>query len=189
MIPSETSQAELQLLHKSTYHTLNLHEELLRVPLIIKYPPTSPRRGVVTKRVSLVDLFPTVLSFLGYPVPPGIDGEALEHSKHPVIAEAYTSSFSQAMGFDKRFYRDLKAIYQGNEKYIWASNALNELYNLEKDPGEEENLITRFPHKAEAMQKTLEQWVTFFKPRETEGEAVKINKSTEERLRALGYIR
>lgn len=66
---------------------------------------------------------------------------------------------------------------------------MNELYNLEKDPGEEENLIAKFPQKAEAMQITLDQWLHSFTPRDTKGGAVKINKSTEDQLRALGYVR
>jgi len=73
--------------HNSMEHGLTLYEEVLRVPLIIKYPSAYLQRAVVEKRVSLVDLMPTILSFLGSPIPSGIDGEALGNSSHPVIAE------------------------------------------------------------------------------------------------------
>ena len=174
--------------HEQMYHGVTLYEEVLHVPLMIKYPSTSPRKGVVEKRVSLVDLLPTVLSFLNYPIPPEIDGEILENSDHPIIAENYSSLWNY-MVWGKRFHRDLRAIYQGKEKYIWSSNSLNELYDLKRDSREEENIVGKFPHKAEIMQRTLDQWLASFEPPKTEGEKVKINKSTEEALRALGYVK
>ena len=172
--------------HNKMYHSITLYEEVLRVPLIVKYPYSS-RRGVVEKKVSLVDIFPTVLTLLGYPLPAGIDGEPIDDSDHPIIAEVYTD-LNVAMSTSRRYLRDLKAVYQGKDKYIWASNGLNELYDLEKDPGEEGNLIEKFPERAEVMQKTLSQCLVTVEP-PVKNEAIKINKSTEEKLRALGYVR
>jgi len=170
--------------HNLVSHGRTLYEELLRVPLIMKYPSPDARRGMVEKPVSLVDLFPTILSFLGYPIPSGIDGETLEISKHPLIAEWYYKWWDP-----EKYRRNLRAFYQGKYKYIWASNGVHELYDLENDPGEEKNLIEKFPHEAQGMQRTLNQWLASFKPPSTEGATVKINKSTEEKLRALGYVR
>ena len=174
--------------HDQMYHGMTLYEEVLRVPLIIKYPVTSYRQGVVARKVSLVDLFPTVLSFLDYPIPSGIDGEVLDNSEHPIIAENYPYSVN-VMLYGKRFMRNLKAIYEGKEKFIWASNAFNELYDLEKDPGEQENLIAKSPPKAQVMQKMLQKYAVSITPSKVKRETVKIDKSTEEKLRALGYVR
>ena len=171
--------------HNQMEHGLTLYEEVLRVPLIIKYPSAYLQREVIEKRVSLVDLMPTILSFLRYPIPPGIDGEALGNSDHPVMAELM-------MGIAKSGYkgsRDLRAVYQGREKYIWASNGSNEFYNLEIDPHEEENIIEKFPYRAEAMDRNLKQWLASFEYLKTEQEGVKISKQTEEKLRALGYLK
>ena len=171
--------------HNQMEHGLTLYEEVLRVPLIIKYPSAYLQREVIEKRVSLVDLMPTILSFLRYPIPPGIDGEALGNSDHPVMAELM-------MGIAKSGYkgsRDLRAVYQGREKYIWASNGSNEFYNLEIDPYEEENIIEKFPYRAEAMDRNLKQWLASFEYLKTEQEGVKISKQTEEKLRALGYLK
>jgi len=170
--------------HSLVSHGRTLYEEMLRVPLIIKYPSASPGRGVIEKRVSLVDLFSTILFSLGYPIPSGIDGGILVKSDHPIIAEWYYKWWDP-----EKYQRDLKSVYQGKYKYIWASSGLNELYDLEKDPGEENNLIQKFPHGAQEMQGTLNQWLTSFKPPGAEGKAVKINKSMEEKLRALGYVK
>jgi hypothetical protein len=93
------------------------------------------------------------------------------------------------MLYGKRFMRNLKAIYEGKEKFIWASNAFNELYDLEKDPGEQENLIAKSPPKAQVMQKMLQKYAVSITPSKVKRETVKIDKSTEEKLRALGYVR
>jgi arylsulfatase A-like enzyme len=174
--------------HNHTGHILTLYEELLRVPLIIKYPATYPYRGAVEKRVSLVDLMPTVLSFLNYSMPSKTDGEPLEDSDHVIIAESDVGWW-MAQGTITKYLRYLKAVYQGNYKYIWSSNGLNELYDLEKDPGEKENLIKKSPHQAQEMQKTLNQWLASYKSPSTKGEEIKIDQSTEEKLRALGYVK
>jgi arylsulfatase A-like enzyme len=171
--------------HNQMEHGRTLYEEVLRVPLIIKYPSAYHQRGVVEKRVSLVDLMPTILSFLGYPIPSGIDGEVVSNSDHPVIAELM-------MGIAKKRdkgVRDLRTIYQGKEKYIWASDGSNELYDLEEDPREEENLVKKFPHRVEAMGRVLRDWLASVRPATTERERVRINKPTEEKLRALGYLK
>jgi hypothetical protein len=50
-------------------------------------------------------------------------------------------------------------------------------------------LIAKSPHQAEAMQKTLEKWLTTFTPMSTEGVNIKLGKKTLESLRVLGYIK
>jgi len=170
--------------HSLVSHGRTLYEEMLHVPLIIKNPSASPGRGVIEKRVSLVDLFPTILSCPDYPVPAGIDGETLAGSDHPIIAEWYYKWWDP-----EKYKRNLRAVYRQKEKYIRASNGMNELYDLENDPGEKENLIQKSPQQARAIQVILDTWLNSFEPPGTKGAAVKINKSTEEKLRALGYVR
>jgi len=171
--------------HNQMDHGLTLYEEVLRVPLIIKYPAFYPRRGVIEKRVSLVDLMPTVLSFLNVPVPEGIDGAAIGHSDHPLIGELI-------LGIAQKYHKgsgDLRTVYQENYKFIWSSSGSHELYNLGEDPGEENNLLETFPHKVQAMEKMLNQWLTTNNLLDLKKETVTIDKSTEEKLRALGYVR
>jgi arylsulfatase A-like enzyme len=170
--------------HSLVSHGRTLYEEMLHVPLIIKNPSASPGRGVIEKRVSLVDLFPTILSCPDYPVPAGIDGETLAGSDHPIIAEWYYKWWDP-----EKYKRNLRAVYRQKEKYIRASHGLNELYDLGKDPGEKENLIQKSPQQARAIQGILDTWLNSFEPPSTKGAAMKINKSTEEKLRALGYVR
>jgi len=104
------------------------------------------------------------------------------------MAEHYPYSVN-VKKYGKRFLRNLKAIYEGKYKYIWASNGLHKLYDLEKDPGEEEHLIEKLPHKAHEMQRSLERRLGPLEQGDISGETVKIDESTQEKLRALGYIK
>jgi arylsulfatase A-like enzyme len=173
--------------HGLVLHMPALYEELIRIPLIIKYPFTSARHDVVEQQVSLVDLLPTLLSYLDYPIPSGIDGSILGASKRPLISESNTSL--AYVDFGEKFRRSLKAIYQGREKYIWASDSKHALYDLSNDPGEERNLFQSLPSKAESMANALNLWLASFKPPGTAGGKVIISRSQAEALRSLGYAR
>lgn len=61
--------------HGGFEHGHTLHEELLRVPLIIKSPGVEGRR--VEEPVSLLDLAPTVLALLGLDTPAAVTGRSL----------------------------------------------------------------------------------------------------------------
>ena len=53
--------------HGGWEHGTNLHDELIRVPLVIQ-APNSPA-GVIDAQVQLIDLFPTLLEMAGAPLP------------------------------------------------------------------------------------------------------------------------
>ena len=169
--------------HNLLDHGRTLYDELVRVPLIIKYPSAYKKSGAIEKRVSLVDLFPAILSMLNQPIPADIDGQTLSESQRFIVTEWNMRWFDC-----DPYRRDLKAIYQGKEKYIWASNAQHELYDLEQDPGETINLFKKFPQRAQRMEQTLKQWLGSFKPMAASESKVKLNESDVDRLRALGYV-
>ncbi len=61
--------------HGQLYHSNNLHDELIRVPLVVSGPDIEPRR--VTEVVSLIDFVPTMLDLLGEPSDPTLRGTSL----------------------------------------------------------------------------------------------------------------
>ncbi len=56
-------------------HGLHVYEELIRVPLAIRYKSVTPRRA--DSLVSLIDIGPTILETAGLPLPGGLDGHSL----------------------------------------------------------------------------------------------------------------
>ncbi|WP_417419432.1 sulfatase, partial [Hoeflea sp.] len=106
------------------------HEPSIRVPMIVTdFRAPAPR--VETAPVSLIDLFPTFLSWAGLPPAPHARGTILGE------AEEYRAIFGiTARGMMLRRGRwKLSRYYVGSEA----------LFDLEADPGEQENLIDHRP--------------------------------------------
>jgi hypothetical protein len=61
-------------------HGSTLFEELVRVPLVVKYPGGRYAGSRVDRQVQLVDVFPTILKSQGLPVPEGIVGRPLDQA-------------------------------------------------------------------------------------------------------------
>lgn len=75
--------------HGRAYHQFSLYDELLHVPLLIKPPGGSGNGRAIDDLVSLVDIYPTVLSSAGLSVPETVEGFDVfaDHSREIVYAE------------------------------------------------------------------------------------------------------
>lgn len=63
--------------HEYVGHGRQLYEGIVRVPLIIRYPPAVPAGKVVPQNVSLLDVMPTILDFVGVDFPLPLRGKTL----------------------------------------------------------------------------------------------------------------
>ena len=65
-----------------------------------------------------------------------------------------------------------------------------ELYDLEKDPKEQDNLAKKIPIVMAMMEEKLKDWRNTHKPKHlsSEDKRVSTSKLMEEQLKALGYI-
>lgn len=63
--------------HGGRMHGKTLFREVVRVPLIIRYPKRVPIALPVTQAVSLVDVAPTLLELADIPAPYPMDGTSL----------------------------------------------------------------------------------------------------------------
>ena len=166
-------------------HHGELYEGVAKVPLIIKFP-YSKKTGRVKKNINLTDVFSTILSICDIPIPNNISGEAYGGN---------SSSVSELYSY---YIGEHKAIYVGKYKYMeysYIQGQVNkeikrpELYDLEKDPYEKENLAEKFPELVSAMRAELQNWKNTRKQNKT----VPVDKSPlseeiKEDLRALGYV-
>jgi arylsulfatase A-like enzyme len=173
------------------------YETLARVPLMIRYPREISQVNSLSEMVSLIDIFPTVLDFLGLPTPEGVEGRSL---KPALTVREEETSFSPA--FIESNYQ--KSLRTGDWKIIW--NATNdpdwkkvsnnktdsfELYHLSQDPEETQNLIGR----GLAIEAELKQALGFWMGRLESGAASQrvvatkeLDPETLEKLKSLGYI-
>ncbi|MEJ2084592.1 MAG: sulfatase [Acidobacteriota bacterium] len=174
--------------HGTWEHGKNLFAETLNVPLIIRFPEMG-RGDRVTTVVQHIDIMPTILDWLGLPIPPGVEGRSLI----PVVESADASSKPDtrlAFSYLELDGLPTQSVVDGEwkfierirgDKVIWSG-----LFNREIDPGDRENLIDDYPIRARYLSMLLEARIQEGSLLTT-SEAV-IDAETESALRALGYL-
>ncbi len=174
-------------------HGNSVYQNEVHVPLIIKYPGGDNAR-VVEEYVSGVDIMPTVLDVLGYEIPPGLQGVSLLRPELLKERNILSESFSarRNLRLHKRFYRIERAIFSGPMKFISSTYEGPQLYDLSRDPREEENLHSPGNEHSAELEAKLEQWLASVREESPPvGGAVtgkRANKEALDRLKALGYV-
>jgi arylsulfatase A-like enzyme len=173
--------------HRLLEHGRALYEELLHVPLIVKYPSHDGRKGISERRVSTLSIGPTILKCAGISVSKTAHPATLEDDNQLLIAEIYRD-ISWIVAFGDRFERDQKAIYDGDLKWIWDSRGNHELYDVAKDAAEENNLRGSLPEKERDLEAALKPLIEESKQLSSLS-TLELDKELKDRLRALGYVK
>lgn len=138
----------------SLWMKMCMYEESARVPLIIKFPRNfRPSVKETSQPVSLIDVWPTLIDYLNISGAGETDGISL-----------LPLAKGKAFGRDKVFIQyDGNAAYGSNQRCVvkgphklimdtFRDEIFLELYNVEKDPQEKENLIRKPAYRALAEQ-------------------------------------
>ena len=126
--------------HGTRYHSKNLYDELIRVPLIISGPGMTPRR--VATPVSMIDMTPTLMDWLGEDVDVDFRGRSLK----PFI-DGYDPPHPPSFA-EKHRKKDnpQKAMVMWPHKLIVHFPQMHvEVYNLAEDPRERRNIADTMP--------------------------------------------
>lgn len=126
------------------------YEECIRSPLLIRYPAEFRPGESVASLVSMIDVAPTLLQLAGHDVSPNIQGRSLlplarrqaEAWRSSVLVEYYSHDQPMPWALDV----DYRTIRTERHKLIhWVQYPdLDELYDLEADPLEMQNLAGRY---------------------------------------------
>ena len=159
-----------------------LYEEVVKVPLIIKYPGNR-KSGREAQAIALPALYPVIFSMCGLPMPEGFSNDKNDAQASPIVAEHYLY---------KQFYEEgrHRVLYDGNYKYFSYEKKRNsELYDIKNDPHEKNDLAALLPDTALQMKNKLELWLEEH-PEQTETKPSEAAPSSEliQGLKALGYI-
>ena len=119
--------------HDGFEHGHSFHEELLRVPLVVRSPHLPA--GVVDTPVSLLDVMPTLLDLAGLPA----SEEATGSSLVPLAwgdADVDDALRGRPHGFGRPLYgEDGWGVITGHKKF-WETYSTQHVYDLAEDPGE-----------------------------------------------------
>ncbi len=166
------------------------YEEVLHVPLIVKWPQGRHAGTVVEQRVTLMDVLPTVLETAGLPVPDGLDGRSLVD-----LAAGRTDRSASLLVAEQGESREqfCKTIVDGDWKlmlFFVDGEYRPVLFDLARDPRELRNVAVQHPEVVERL--TARLWEIFDpeNPLQEDRQPSQTPLSEEERrrLRSLGYI-
>lgn len=132
-----------------------MHEESIRVPLLIRYPQAVPAGKVYDEMVASIDIAPTVLELCGAKPLPKVHGRSLVDVIDQV--HDWRQVFYYEYNYEKQFpyTPNVRGIRTDTWKYVHYPHGdgkpdrhLAELYDLEHDPQELKNLIADPAHAA-----------------------------------------
>jgi arylsulfatase A-like enzyme len=186
-------------------HQYSVYEPLVRVPLIVRYPPLFPA-GDDTSLVQSHDIFPTLLQVANVEWEPRAEHTArsllnpVETNDTIAISEYLWPAHSVTARVTAR-YPDLdlsgllaskRVVQRGMMKLILSQGAPPRLYDLASDPGEMIDRSEERPAEVADLQEHLEAWLGSFEhyTGADEAPAVSSDLSSQdlERLRTLGYV-
>ncbi len=192
VIASDHGEGLMQ--HNHMYHGVNIYEELVRVPFLIRLPSRIPKGHIVTTPVGLVDLAPTILEMIGidpadYPFQGRSFAESIFHKnpQTPRPIYLYRRDYKEGVVCSTYVKGEKFGLHIDKWKYIDGPDEnTKELFDLEQDPGELNNIYAFFPDQANSLAEKLERWrkdFTSTKPAQTV-----IQPEDIEKLKSLGYV-
>ena len=165
--------------HGEDEHGIFLYREAIQVPLLVKLPHSAHRGKTVATAVQLSDVFPTIATQTATTWDSaGIRGESLlDFLDQPRERQVFSESYFAQIHFG---WSPLHSLVDGRNHFIRAPKP--ELYDVEKDPAEKNNIISANRRTFHAMQQALEPLVS--EPTERRV----IDPEEARKLAALGYL-
>jgi arylsulfatase A-like enzyme len=121
--------------HGGVEHGRTVYEEVVRIPLLLRWPGHLPAGRRVDALARITDVAPTILDLLGMAVPGGRDGETLL----PLV-RGETSAPRVALIENMLFAEERIGIRTADSKYVLWDNGKEEVYYLSTDPQERVDL-------------------------------------------------
>jgi uncharacterized sulfatase len=139
--------------HRLTSKGPAMYDEIARIPFIVRWPGVTPQKVVCQHPTSHIDVVPTVLDAFGLPIPKILEGKSML----PALRDPKTRTNEVVFTEFNRFEIDhdgmggiqpIRSVFDGRFKLAVNLQVTDELYDLESDPGEMNNLIGSPEHAA-----------------------------------------
>lgn len=168
--------------HGEQAHGMFLVEESLHVPLIIKQAGGVGAGQRLKDVVQHIDVVPTILDLARAPIPGSLRGQSLKPLLDGTGSLSARTVYSETLSPRMRFgWSELTALT--GDRYRYVKGPADELYDLQRDPHERDNLAADLPAALEPLRLALDRMLSAaprFRPAEVPAE-------DEQRRQALGY--
>ncbi|MDH7513846.1 MAG: sulfatase-like hydrolase/transferase [Clostridiales bacterium] len=168
-----------------TGHGVFLYDGTMRVPLIFYREGHLPSGLVVSPRVRLIDIAPTILDMLAIPAPKEMQGTSLVPYIEGKKKKDLTNYIETYFPLENYGWSPLVGVVDGDWKYIRAPR--EELYHLKADPGETKNRIDSDIQTAAEKRRRLDEIIAH-STSEISSTRRTLTAEEQERLRSLGYV-
>lgn len=171
------------------------YEDVVRVPLVIKFPDQEYAGERVERPVRHVDIPHTIMDYTGVDEDLGTVGQSFrplfEGSIVPFLGGVYNPVIFSVENSELSWM-----VREGDFKYILREagkacegerSSEEELFNLDNDPKENDNLVDQYPEKADFMREQICRVYSSGDEDLTVHKNIR-DKEVEEQLRELGYL-
>ncbi len=169
--------------HGELEHGLFIYDESIRVPWIMKLPSNRSAGRKVTSPIQHIDLVPTMLRLANLEPIAGVRGRDLGPALTNSGSIAPQGIYSEAL-YSRYHFGWSELLSLTDERYRFIKAPREELYDLERDPDERQNIVSERGQAAAAMRSALDGLVA--------GRAIDapsaVSAEDRQRLAALGYV-
>lgn len=182
-------------------HVFALNDHLIRVPMLIRYPPRFDAGARRRELCQLVDVPATLRDVLGHAVSARDAGRSLAAGAPAASRFAYAEGdpylehldrMSRAAG-PKRDLSDLAAplrsVRDARYKLVWSARRGSMLFDLSEDADELHDVAAEHPERRDALERELRRWYEsqpHYEP-DARAPATALDDAVRARLEALGY--
>jgi arylsulfatase A-like enzyme/Tfp pilus assembly protein PilF len=172
--------------HGEDTHMYFIYQSALKVPMVYKLPGSHAAREI-DGLASIIDIVPTVCALVDIDPPAGIQGKNLAgyfSQKPPPPEDRYL--YCESLYPTKYEANSLLGLMSRQWKYIQTTRP--ELYDLQKDPGEQTNLVETHPHRARILKDRLAQILEQTVRQGEAQEDTPLDPELLKHLLSLGYV-
>lgn len=179
--------------HKGWLHSSTLYNELIHVPLVMKFPNSEFKGTKVKAKSRLIDIMPTVL-----------ETASVKYNKKHLDGKSLMDLIEGRELEDRTFISDLayKNVYdttpamiatnENNLKIILSKSKESvkdiEIYDLQRDPKEKTNIIGKQRKLGQKLIDILNEYYREKQKVQRKKEQLQLDEKLKEKLRALGYL-
>jgi arylsulfatase A-like enzyme len=175
--------------HRAWGHSHSMYNELLQIPMIFYVPGHLKAPSRISAHVSIVDIGPTLLSLIGFPPDPFMDGKDLSPLLDGDDKEVHEYIFAESRSYSDEIAK-FAIIADGFKliEYNYPDKSMEALFDMNRDFKEKRRLPLNISPHYDALKQNLASMKQYVLQKKQAASAVELSAEKKEQLRELGYL-